>query len=114
VQASRAIETAALAEHAPHLLMQRAGLGVARLALALAPHARQVWVACGPGNNGGDGLVAAAHLQRAGLAVKLIPTPREFSSDCGMGLRFAWAEVAQARAALDAGGVEVADIRQMA
>ena len=47
--------------------MQRAGLGVARLALALAPHARRVWVACGPGNNGGDGLVAAAHLHRAGL-----------------------------------------------
>lgn len=69
-QASRAIEAAALAQHAPHLLMQRAGLAVARLALALAPHARQVWVACGPGNNGGDGLVAAAHLRRAGLAVQ--------------------------------------------
>ena len=27
-------------------------------------------------------------LQRSGLTVKLIPTPREFSSDCGMALRF--------------------------
>jgi ADP-dependent NAD(P)H-hydrate dehydratase / NAD(P)H-hydrate epimerase len=70
IQASRAIEAAALSQHPPHQLMQRAGLGVARLALALAPHARQVWVACGPGNNGGDGLVAAVHLQRAGLAVQ--------------------------------------------
>jgi hydroxyethylthiazole kinase-like uncharacterized protein yjeF len=70
VQASRAIEAAALAQHAPHRLMQRAGLGVARLALALVPHARQVWVACGPGNNGGDGLVAAAQLQRAGQSVQ--------------------------------------------
>jgi hydroxyethylthiazole kinase-like uncharacterized protein yjeF len=43
--------------------MQRAGLAVAQLALALAPHARRVWVACGPGNNGGDGLEAAKHLQ---------------------------------------------------
>ena len=29
-------------------------------------------------------------LQRAGLTVKLIPTPREFSSDCGIALRFDW------------------------
>ncbi len=27
-------------------------------------------------------------LQKAGLSVKLIPTPRELSSDCGMALRF--------------------------
>lgn len=52
-------------------------------------------------------------LQRAGLTVKLIPTPREFSSDCGMALRFAWAQVEQARAALAAGQVEIADIRPM-
>jgi ADP-dependent NAD(P)H-hydrate dehydratase / NAD(P)H-hydrate epimerase len=69
VRASRAIEAAALAVHPPQALMQRAGLAVARWALALAPHARRVWVACGPGNNGGDGLVAALHLHRAGLAV---------------------------------------------
>ena len=55
--------------HAPHALMARAGLAVARLALALAPHSQRVWVAAGPGNNGGDGLVAAAHLRRAGLEV---------------------------------------------
>jgi hypothetical protein len=52
-------------------------------------------------------------LQRAGLTVKLILTPREFSSDCGMALRFAWAQVEQARAALDAAKVEIADLRQM-
>jgi ADP-dependent NAD(P)H-hydrate dehydratase / NAD(P)H-hydrate epimerase len=46
--------------------MQRAGLGVARLACALAPHARVMWVACGPGNNGGDGLEAAMHLRMWG------------------------------------------------
>jgi ADP-dependent NAD(P)H-hydrate dehydratase / NAD(P)H-hydrate epimerase len=69
-QASRVIEAEALSQHAPHELMQRAGHAVARLALALAPHARRVWVACGPGNNGGDGLVAALHLHRAGLTVQ--------------------------------------------
>ncbi len=52
--------------------------------------------------------------QRAGLTVKLIPTPREFSSDCGMALRFLWAQVEPLRAALDAARVEVADVRQMA
>lgn len=50
----------------PNTLMQRAGLAVARLALALAPHARHIWVACGPGNNGGDGLEAAVHLKQWG------------------------------------------------
>jgi hypothetical protein len=29
-------------------------------------------------------------LKQAGLATKLIPTPREFSSDCGTALRFEW------------------------
>ena len=63
--ATRAIESAAAAGLPPHTLMQRAGAAVARLALALAPHARTVWVACGPGNNGGDGFEAASHLASA-------------------------------------------------
>ncbi len=68
VAATRALEAAAQATRAPHLLMQRAGLAVAQLALAVAPHARRVWLACGPGNNGGDGLEAALHLQQWGHA----------------------------------------------
>lgn len=66
VAAIRRLEQAASAALAPHTLMQRAGLAIARLALALAPHARTVWVACGPGNNGGDGFEAAMHLKRWG------------------------------------------------
>ncbi len=64
LEATRDAEGAASANLPPHTLMARAGLSVARLARALQPHARSIWVACGPGNNGGDGLVAAAHLHR--------------------------------------------------
>lgn len=53
----------------PTPLMQSAGLACARLALAVAPHARRIWVAAGPGNNGGDGLEAALHLQQWGKEV---------------------------------------------
>ena len=63
VAATRRIELAAAAQLDPHTLMQRAGLAVARLACALAPHAQTIWLACGPGNNGGDGLEAAMHLK---------------------------------------------------
>ena len=69
--ASRHIEAAASLGLAPHTLMRRAGLAVARLALALAPHGQRVWIACGPGNNGGDGFEAACHLQQAGKAVSI-------------------------------------------
>ena len=68
-EASRQIEQAALQGLPAHTLMQRAGLAVARLALAVAPHARSIWVACGPGNNGGDGIEAALHLHRWGKKV---------------------------------------------
>ena len=62
VEGTRAIERALASKLLPFELMDRAGLAVARLALAVAPHSRHIWVACGPGNNGGDGLVAARHL----------------------------------------------------
>lgn len=71
IAATRQIEAQAAAALAPHTLMQRAGLAVARLALALAPHARHIWIACGPGNNGGDGFEAALHLHQWGKKVSL-------------------------------------------
>lgn len=74
--AIRAQECAARQGLAPHELMQRAGLAVARLALALAPHAQKIWVAAGPGNNGGDGLEAALHLARAGRKVTVSLEPK--------------------------------------
>ena len=67
--ATQRIERHAAALLPAHTLMQRAGLAVARLARALAPHARTIWIACGPGNNGGDGLEAAMHLHQQGITV---------------------------------------------
>lgn len=80
VAGCRAIEQAAAAGLPPHALMQRAGLAVARLALAIAPHAKHIWVACGPGNNGGDGFEAALHLHQWGKAVTVTPSGDEQSA----------------------------------
>jgi ADP-dependent NAD(P)H-hydrate dehydratase / NAD(P)H-hydrate epimerase len=83
IAATRRVEGLYAAQLPPHTLMQRAGLSVARLALALYPHAQTIWIACGPGNNGGDGLEAASHLQRWGKTVHLtwLGTPERCSAD---------------------------------
>lgn len=67
--ATRRLEAVSAAAAGPHALMQRAGASVARLALALAPHARAAWIMCGPGNNGGDGFEAALLLHQQGRRV---------------------------------------------
>ena len=64
--ATRTREQLAAATLPPHTLMRRAGLAIAQLAQALHPHARTIWIACGPGNNGGDGIEAAIHLLQRG------------------------------------------------
>lgn len=67
----RSIEAALAKTLPPHTLMQRAGLAVARLAMAVQPHVQHIWAAAGPGNNGGDALEAAFHLHRAGRSVSV-------------------------------------------
>ncbi|UEP33525.1 NAD(P)H-hydrate dehydratase [Burkholderia ambifaria] len=67
----RAAEAAATAELPPHTLMGRAGATAARwLSERVAGDERPVWFAVGPGNNGGDALVAAAQLQQLGVATQ--------------------------------------------
>lgn len=72
VAATRAFEAQAVAALPAHALMRRAGTAVARLALAIAPHAECVRVFAGPGNNGGDGFEAAVHLQAWGRRVEVV------------------------------------------
>ncbi|MFE1602700.1 NAD(P)H-hydrate dehydratase [Methylobacterium sp. ID0610] len=50
-------------------LMRRAGAAVAARALALTGEGARILVLCGPGNNGGDGFVAATDLSASGRAV---------------------------------------------
>ena len=73
----------------PTPLMQSAGLACARLALAVAPHARRIWVAAGPGNNGGDGLEAALHLHQWGkeVVVSLMNSTGHGPADAQVALR---------------------------
>lgn len=110
VETTRRIEHEALAHLPIHALMSRAGLSVVRLALALRPHARTIWVACGPGNNGGDGLVAAAHLHRwaqaQGGSPRVVVThwTRDSSDDSRLP-----ADARQALAAAQQSGVEFAE-----
>jgi hypothetical protein len=52
-------------------------------------------------------------LGRAGLSVKLVPTPRQFSSDCGVALRFPWSDVEQVREQLTAARVEIDGIHPL-
>ncbi|HSR65166.1 MAG TPA: NAD(P)H-hydrate dehydratase [Xanthomonadaceae bacterium] len=52
-------------------LMQRAGAAAWRLLLARWPQAQRLVVACGPGNNGGDGYLLAAHAGRSGRTVQV-------------------------------------------
>ncbi|KAI1421776.1 YjeF N-terminal domain-containing protein [Xylaria sp. FL1777] len=49
-------------------LMELAGLSVSQVVYHVHPlsKGRRILVACGPGNNGGDGLVAARHLRQYG------------------------------------------------
>jgi NAD(P)H-hydrate epimerase len=75
---SRADEGASAFGIPIHDLMVRAGRAVAATALARFPQGRRFVVLCGPGNNGGDGYVAAAALAQSGadVAVFVLADPR--------------------------------------
>lgn len=81
----RADQAAARSGLASYGLMEKAGQAVAAAALRLLPGARRFVVLCGPGNNGGDGYVAARALREAGadVAVFVLGDPGRLKGDAG-------------------------------
>jgi hydroxyethylthiazole kinase-like uncharacterized protein yjeF len=87
VAATRAAESAS--GIAPAELMERAGALAAGAVLAVfAP--RAAVVACGTGNNGGDGYVVARHLAAAGVSVTVAATGDPTSATAAV-MRARWA-----------------------
>ena len=76
----RALEQCATsASHAPHL-MEAAGIAVAALAgLLLNESGAPILILVGPGNNGGDALVAARVLREQGFRIAVVS-----QADCGL------------------------------
>jgi hypothetical protein len=60
---------------------------------------------------------AAMKAQKAligkGYNVTLIPTPRQFSSDCGISIRFNWQELDLVKEVLNKAGVEIQAIQSL-
>jgi len=69
-------------------LMENAGAGAARTALARFGNVAQALIVCGKGNNGGDGFVVARHLAYEGIDVRiaLLCEPQEVRGDAGVNL----------------------------
>lgn len=68
----RAVEDASFTKEKPSsYYMEKAGKAVSGLAFRIAA-GRPILILCGPGNNGGDGYVAARHLQSLGSKVRVV------------------------------------------
>jgi hydroxyethylthiazole kinase-like uncharacterized protein yjeF len=72
----RSLEAKAASVLDPHTLMARAGAAAAQLVMDLSKASPEtaglpVWIVAGPGNNGGDALVVARELHRAGMKVEV-------------------------------------------
>lgn len=68
----RQIEEKFASTHPETSLMERAGLAVAEKAREMIGDGFRILVVCGPGNNGGDGLVAARYLHIWGYQVNIV------------------------------------------
>lgn len=67
-------------------LMRKAGSAVAAAALRLFPQALRAAVLCGPGNNGGDGYIAAQALRVSGVSVQVfcLDEPEKLNGDAAL------------------------------
>jgi hydroxyethylthiazole kinase-like uncharacterized protein yjeF len=72
------------AGHDVKKLMQRAGRGLAEFVLDEYEERKAITVVCGPGNNGGDGKVAARRLRQAQRNVRIVESkPEDEEKDLG-------------------------------
>ena len=71
-------------------LMENAGMRVTEAIMSLNPIPRRVVILAGPGNNGGDGLVVARHLNRLGVKVSVwcAATADSYKGDALVNLNF--------------------------
>ena len=85
----RAAEQAAIAAGTPvETLMERAGAALAEAVFQYAGH-QPALILCGPGNNGGDGYVAARHLRKRGVPVR-VAALAEPASEAGKWAKSQW------------------------
>ncbi len=94
----RSIERAAMAPLSPHTLMGRAGQAAAQFIIERLPashsYGPRVWLAAGPGNNGGDALATATELHVRGVAVEVLLPTEPVGDDARWALeRARWAGV---------------------
>ncbi|MHB9033006.1 MAG: DUF3343 domain-containing protein [Anaerolineae bacterium] len=55
-------------------------------------------------------LKAEKIMREAGYKEQLIPTPREYSSDCGLAIRFIWLQHEEVAKLLQDSGIEIAGV----
>ncbi len=109
----RAADAAAIRDGVPSdALMESAGSALADELVRRFPDWKRLTVVCGPGNNGGDGLVAARRLVGAGLEVALftLGEPEAYRGDPAANLARARAFGLSARSISAPGGL--ADLRR--
>ncbi len=89
-EAMREVDRMAIEDYGiPSLvLMENAAIGVADAIAERFPRAAAVLIVCGPGNNGGDGLALARHLDIRGYRVRVVlaAAGREPAGDAGLQL----------------------------
>jgi hypothetical protein len=52
-------------------------------------------------------------LLKAGFEIKIVPTPREFSTDCGIAIRFDWKNVEKIRQTLASQAIVISAIHPL-